>query len=896
MQDFSYANLANLKAIDALYQSYLQNPESVDPSWRHFFEGMTFAQTLSAQGGGESPDLRIHLLIEAYRKFGHLFAQCNPIATQLLQEPKEIQLSSLHFKEEERSNLFPTCGLLPEKMAPLEKIILTLRRTYCAHVGIECTGLESLELQKWIQEQIEPNFPLHLEREELIALFRHLTKAEVFETFLHTKFVGQKRFSLEGCETMIPMLSAMIEHGAILGIEEVVIGMAHRGRLNVLANILNKSYRLIFNEFEDHYVPPQEFEGTGDVKYHKGFEGKLQTAGGRLIPVTLAANPSHLETVDPVVEGIVRAKQELRGKREGKAQVIPLLIHGDASISGQGVVYETLQLSGLNGYSTGGTVHLVVNNQIGFTTLPKDGRSTRYCSEIGRAFGCPVFHVNAEDVKSCVRVAHLAVEIRQKFQCDVIIDLVCYRKYGHNEGDEPTFTQPLEYEVIKSKASIRTLFRNELIAQGVLSEEEASSLESQFKADLQKEMETKPTSVVNQGSQSQEEEPPLTSAVPEEQLRRLSELLCTVPGDLRIHPKVQRLLKERLQMSLGAQELDWGFAETLAYATLLMEKIHVRISGQDVRRGTFSHRHAILVDQVTGQRYFPLSHLSSDQAPFDIFNSPLSEYAVLGFDFGYSLSYQPSLVVWEAQFGDFVNGAQIVIDQYLSSSEQKWGVRSNLTLLLPHGHEGQGPEHTSGRMERFLQLCAQDNLRVCNCSTPAQLFHLLRLQAHTKKRRPLILFTPKALLRHPSCLSPLNRLTSGQFEEVIDDPEPIRNARRVLLCSGKVFYELLEERKKRNCSDIALVRIEQLYPFPKEKIGAILSKYGAKELFWVQEEHRNMGAWEFIHPQLNALLNLEEKVHYIGRTPSAAPAVGSHALHHAQLEEFLHNAFSEKNP
>jgi 2-oxoglutarate dehydrogenase E1 component len=906
-KDFSYANLANLPALEQLYEAYLKDPSSVDLSWRHFFEGMAFAQSampaaLPTAGRKESPDLRVYLLIDAYRKYGHLMAKFNPIATTELREPQELSIEKLGFKKEELDVSFPTVGFLKEQNAPLKNLIEALRKTYCGPIGVEYMGLGNLELEKWIQEQIEPLFPLHLDKEQKIGILHSLNKAELFESFLHTKYVGQKRFSLEGGETMIPMLSAMIERGAEINLFEVVLGMAHRGRLNVLTNILNKSYGHVFREFEDHYTPDL-LEGTGDVKYHKGFVGTLPTPSGKAILVTLVANPSHLEAVDPVVEGIVRAKQELKGNKLHRQEIVPILIHGDAAVAGQGVIYETIQLSRLNGYATGGTLHLIINNQIGFTALPKETRSTLYCSDIAKAFGAPVFHVNAEDPEGCIRVAKLSIELRQKFQCDVFIDLYCYRKYGHNESDEPTFTQPLEYSLIKSKRTIRELFRDRLIKENVLDEQKAQELENEFKQGLQKALESLSATAVEKTvpNEKQSHDSAISSvktATDAKILISLGERICTVPDDFRIHPKIQRLLQERIAMvhaDPNKASIDWGMGELLAYASLLSEKVHVRISGQDVRRGTFSHRHATWVDQVKEQKYFPLSHLSSEQAPFDIFNSSLSEYAALGFDFGYSVAYPKSLVIWEAQFGDFANGAQIIIDQFIASSEQKWAFNSNLTLLLPHAYEGQGPEHSSARVERFLQLAGHENMRIVNCSTPAQLFHLFRAQAHQPIKKPLILFTPKGLLRHPACVSSLNDFSQGGFQEVIDDPISVQNPQKIYFCCGKIYYDLLQERQKRGIPDIALIRIEQLYPFPEAKIKQILQKYPINDrVSWVQEEHSNMGAWEYICPIFNQLLGAKDAVKYIGRDRSASPAAGSHALHKKQLDKIMQIAFEKE--
>ncbi len=894
---FSYAHLANLGTIEELYQKYLNDPTSVESSWKYFFEGVHFASSILPKlpsAKAESPDLRIYLLIDAYRCFGHRMAAFNPLATTVAKEPIELSLERLGFKPEELNASFPTCGFLNQPLAPLSEIIDALKKTYCGTIGIEYMGLGFPEMETWVQEKIEPFFPLEMSSEDKLTILHELNKAELFESFLHTKYVGQKRFSLEGGETLIPMLSALINQGAQLGVNEVVLGMAHRGRLNVLANILNKSYAHIFHEFEDYYTPDLS-EGSGDVKYHKGFMGTLTCRSGREVGVTLVANPSHLEAVDPVVEGIARAKQELKQDKTKTAEVVPILIHGDAALAGQGVVYETLQLSRLNGYTTHGTIHLVVNNQIGFTTLPKDARSTLYCTQVARAFGSPVFHVNAEDPEGCVRAALLAIQIRQKFGCDVFLDLLCYRKYGHNEGDEPFFTQPLEYTLIKAKKSIRTLFREQLIREKVLDEALAAELENRFKADLQQALEHTPGIKDQKKGEAQVQVPEtplsaLSTALSQETLTSLAERLTSIPPDLTCHPKIKRLLHDRLEM-VKTSAIDWGMAENLAYASLVTQGVHLRLSGQDVRRGTFSHRHAVWVDQVKDQKYFPLAHISPTQAPFDAYNSPLSEYAVLGFDFGYSVAYPQSLVIWEAQFGDFANGAQVIIDQFIASSEQKWNLCSNLTLLLPHGYEGQGPEHSSGRIERFLQLAGNHNSRVANCTTPAQFFHLLRAQALNRSKKPLIVFTPKALLRHPQCISATTEFTQGHFQEVLADPTPPSSVKKVLLCSGKVVYDLFQEREKQHRSDVMIIRIEQLYPFPEHALKSLLSGIPPNTpMIWVQEEHQNMGAWDYLHPLLERLFG-HSNIQFVGRERSASPAAGSHALHQKQYEQFITQAF-----
>ncbi len=881
----SLLSFENVKWLEDLFSQYLKNPSTVDPSWRHFFEGMAFGAMFSSSQGAGSPELKIHLLIEAYRQYGHLMARINPLATNQPTRPKELRLDSWGLSDQELDALFPSFGFTPEPEAPLQRIVEALERTYCGTVGVELAGeFDHPKLKTWLQEQIEPNFPLHLDNEERLDILHDLNRAELFETFLHMKFVGQKRFSLEGAETFIPMMRALIERGAALGVEEVAIGMAHRGRLNVLVNILHRSYASLFREFEDHYTS-EEFEGTGDVKYHKGFSGRVSTRTGKEVLVTLAANSSSLESVDPIVEGFVRGKQEVKKET---ACVLPLLVHGDAAIAGQGVVYETLQLCKLRGYSTGGTIHIIINNQIGFTTLPKDGRSTHYCTEIGRAFGAPIFHVNAEDPEGCVRVSKLAIEMRKRFGCDVFIDLNCYRKYGHNESDEPAFTQPIEYTAIRKRRPIREIYTEKLIESQVLSSEQAASLAKEFSDTLHKALETK----AHPPKAKLEEKlspPPVQTGVPSEVLQSLAASFCRLPEGLEPHPKVKKLLQERLIMVQKGEAIDWGMGEHLALATLLHDGIHVRISGQDSRRGTFSHRHAIVVHQTKQESYFPLSHLEGKQALFDIFNSPLSEYGVLGFEFGYSCSHPHSLTIWEAQFGDFANGAQVVIDQYIAASEQKWNLSSNITLLLPHGYEGQGPEHSSARIERFLQLAGEDNLRIANCSTPAQLFHLLRRQALSPQKKPLILFTPKALLRHSQCVSPLSAFVEGSFQEILEEPH-IDQAKRLLFCSGKIYYDLLTERDKQKRDDVSLIRIEQLYPLPKESLRAILKKTNG-DVHWIQEEPSNMGAWEFIRPLFQEILGEKRNLMYIGRERSASPAVGTFAQHAEQLKRILAEAF-----
>ncbi len=896
---FTYMHLSNTDMVEEMHAAFLEDPSSVDASWRYFFEGVEFGsyQKMHAASGQETSDLRIYQLIDAYRTYGHLGASVNPIAAKEIPDVPELTLAALGFTENELNQMFPTCGLLDKELASLTEIIEVLKQTYCGPIGIEYMSRYTKDLEKWLQKQIEPcrarpSFSV----EEKQAILDYLNRSELFEIFLHTKYVGQKRFSLEGGETLIPILDAIIEQGSRLGMDEFVIGMPHRGRLNVLSNIMNKSYSAIFGEFED-YIDPHQIETAGDVKYHKGFSSDIMTRHGNPVHVSLAANPSHLESVDPVVEGTVHAKQRQRGDVE-KKRVVPLLIHGDSSIAGQGVVYETLQFHALPGYSTGGTLHIVVNNQIGFTTLPREYRSSRYSTDIAHAFGFPVFHVNAEDPEGCIFATQLALQIRHLFHIDVFIELNCYRKYGHNESDEPAFTQPLEYQEIRKKKSIREIYRDHLIQEGVVEKEMALEMEKKFKEALHFELDELKLKKQQPGqepfkgvwkdykkaSRSEILESPPTG-VSLKTLQEIGKKLATIPAGFEVHSKLKRLIQNREKMIQGEISLDWAMAEQMAFASLLIEGYPVRLSGQDSQRGTFTQRHCVWVDQSKGERYFPLSNLQEDQGSFTAYNSSLAEFAVLGFEFGYSLAYPSSLVLWEAQFGDFANGGQVIFDQYISATEQKWSRYSGLVALLPHGYEGQGAEHSSARMERFLQMAAESNMQIVYPTTPAQYFHLLRRQALRLLRIPLIVFTPKGLLRHTECISSLQALSSGQFEEVLDDPTEPLDATRLILCAGRVYYDLLPKR----APGTAIIRIEQLYPLHQKKLKQILSKYSkVKKYLWVQEEPSNMGAFSYIEPLIHNL-----KVEYIGRPRSAATATGSHSKHEKELAKILEQAFEE---
>ncbi len=894
------SNLASLQTIEKLYQDYQKNPASVPNDWQSFFKGVDFADLeLTRDAGGKE---RIYLLIDAYRRFGHLFTAINPLRASEKELPEQLKLENLFFDSLDLSQTFPPCGFFDSDVT-LSQMMDKLSDIYCSRIGFEYMHIENMEQVHWIQEQIEPKLQIDASVEDKKFIMEYLNKAELFDSFLNVKYVGQTRFSIEGAETFIPLLAFLLEKGADdLEVDECLIGIAHRGRLNLLANIFRKSYALIFHEFEAHYMP-LTMEGTSDVKYHKGYSSDFETRKGKKVHLHLAANASHLESVDPVVLGQTYAKQILK-KDEEKKRIIPLLIHGDAAISAQGVVYESLGMMHIDGYSVGGTIHVVINNQIGYTTLPEEGRSFRYPTDIAKIFNCPVFHVNAEDPEGCIYAAKLAMEIRARFHTDVFIDLICYRKYGHNEGDDPSFTQPLLYQTIRSKKSPREIYRDTLYSQGVLEKEIAEKYEEEFKNELHKHFEEvskfkdeppKPEEIYGKAWEEFLVDEKILDEIETKcdakKIALIAEKSSELPEGFHLHQKLHKWLEDR--KSKVNQEpkkliIDWALAEHLAFGALLMDQIPVRLSGQDCRRGTFNHRHEVYVDQENGKKYFPLQHLSDNQANFTVYNSILSEFAVMGFEYGYSLSNPKSLTLWEAQYGDFVNGAQIILDQYLTTSEMKWNRRSGLVLLLPHGYEGAGPEHSSARMERFLQLSGHDNIQVVYPSTPAQYFHLLRKQGLRKLRKPLIVFTPKSLLRLPYCASSLQDFTEGSFQEVLDDPTKPK-AKKILLCTGKIYYDLILEREKRSISNIAIIRIEELYPIHTEKLKKIVESYqDISEISWVQEEPENMGAWFHLMPVFSSLFG---KVPcYIGRERSASTASGSHRIFKEQQQKIIDEA------
>ncbi len=851
-------------------------------------------------------------LINAYRVRGHLIADLDPLGAEPSYHPElDPETYGLTIWDLDREFLTGTLSEAigeggPKHVASLREILETLRETYCGKIGCEYMNIQVPEQKRWLQQRMEPeanHWPLP--NETRIRTLKNLVAAEAFEHFLHSRYVGQKRFALEGGETALAILAEILERACEHNVHEVVIGMAHRGRLNILANVIGKDLKKIFSEFEGE-IDPASTQGSGDVKYHLGATGVVRCANGKEIVASVSPNPSHLEAVDPVVEGIVRPKQDRLGdvRRE---RVIPVLVHGDAAFAGQGVVAETLNLSQLDGYATGGTIHLVINNQIGFTTLPDEARSTPYSTDVARGVQAPIFHLNGDDPDAAIRVVEIAFDYRQQFKKDVVIDMICYRRHGHNEGDDPSYTQPILYRKIKEHPPVSVLYGERLVREGILATEEVEAMRKAA---------AKTFSDAYEAAQAGAEHYDLQelSAVPYEEIgnfcprtsvnhqviERVVRAMTHFPESFHLHPKLRGFVDRRLEAIQKEGPIDWAFGEALAFGTLVLEGTPVRLSGQDSSRGTFSQRHLAFHDSETGKRYIPLQHVAPDQGRFDVFDSSLSEYAVLGFEFGYSVADPLTLVIWEAQFGDFVNGAQIMIDQFIASAESKWGQPSGLVMLLPHGYEGQGPEHSSARIERFLTLCAENNLIVANCTTPAQYFHLLRRQmygGHDRRgtRKPLVIFTPKSLLRHPHAVSTIHDFTSGGFVEILGDSAAADAARvsRVVFCSGKLYYDLLAEREKRQAGHVALLRVEQLYPFAANQARDLLARYPATaEVVWAQEEPRNMGPWRFIQEHLDPLLEPSREVRYVGRPESASPAAGSGRRHQQEQAEIITDALT----
>ena len=927
---------ANASAVERLYEQYLADPGSVPDGWRDYFESMgdpdaeivhskiredllaeastgrRFGKVSTRTSGkpvtsGEK-QAAVARLIQVYSLRGHQIADLDPLGIMDRRVPGVLKLDYLGLTEADMDTEFSTGGLAGtgnERMK-LRDILDLLKSIYCGKIGAEFAHVSRARERLWLRRRFEEGAASDtLSDEERLSTLEQLTGAEGIERYLHTRYVGQKRFSLEGGESLIPMLDDIIQQGGASGIREIVIGMAHRGRINVLVNVFGKSPEELFEEFEGNY-DLDELTGSGDVKYHKGYSADMKTPGGN-VHIALAFNPSHLEIVNPVVEGSVRARQQRRGDTE-RQEVLPVLVHGDAAFAGQGVVTETFQMSQVTGFRTGGTVHIVVNNQIGFTiSRPSDARSTDYCSDVAKMIEAPVFHVNGDDPEAVIFVTRLALEYRQKFKKDVVIDLVCYRRHGHNEADEPSATQPIMYSRIKSHETTRNLYAKRLEEAGIIGASTATELQDIYRDRLDRGEPVPKSSLGMIGNEfttdwepflNTEWDDPVDTTISPATVSYLSEAITQIPADVKLHGRVQRIMDDRAKMAAGEMSMDWGFAETMAYASLLVEGHEVRLVGQDSGRGTFFHRHAVLHNQLNNREYTPLEHLVKKPNAFRVIDSFLSEEAVLGFEYGYASTAPDTLVIWEGQFGDFANGAQVVIDQFISSGESKWGRLCGLTMFLPHGYEGQGPEHSSARLERFLQLCAEHNMQVCVPSTPAQMFHMLRRQHVRNFRKPLIVLTPKSLLRHKMSVSPLDELSTGRFELVIPEIEAIttKKTRRLVFCSGKVYFDLLEAREVHGIADIAIIRIEQLYPFPIQEYAELIEQYShVDEIIWCQEEPLNQGAWYQIKHRLQEPLKDSQQLYYSGRPGAAAPASGIFKVHLQQQQALVEAALDIKS-
>jgi len=903
MDKFSYLSNVDTVSVEEMYRKYREDPLSVEHSWRKFFEGFEFARTtfgdVSVASEQVEKEFRVINLINGYRARGHLFTKTNPVRVRRKYSPT-LALENFGLDDADLDTVFQAGSEIGIGAATLRDIVQHLQETYCESVGAEFRYIRNPGEVQWLQERMETSRNrIEFTPGEKKHILFHLNQAVGFEQFMHKKFVGQKRFSLEGVEGIIPALDAIVERGAELGIEEFVIGMSHRGRLNVLANVLKKSFHKIFTEF--HGESAADMFHHGDVKYHLGYSVEKVAHTGRPVKLRVEANPSHLEAIDPVVEGIVRAKID-HDYDDDISKVAPILIHGDAAIAGQGVVYEVIQMSLLDAYKTGGSIHVVLNNQVGFTTNYLEGRSSTYCTDVAKVTLSPVFHVNGDDVEALVYAIMLAIEYRQKFHKDVFIDLLGYRKYGHNEGDEPRFTQPLLYSTIEKHPNPRDIYAKKLITDSVVDETYVQKIEGEFKQYLEGELQKAKTDAaplkfeytgkfagLRTPTYRDFHESPVTG-VREEDLLRVAEKIVEIPSDKKFFRKIERLFNDRRKMTFENRKLDWAMGELLAYGTLVDEGHPVRIAGQDTRRGTFSHRHAVVTLEESEETYTPLKHIRTNQAPFQIYNSLLSEYAAMGFEYGYSMGVPNGLTIWEAQFGDFSDGAQVIIDEFLASAEAKWGRINGLVLYLPHGFEGQGPDHSSARLERFLQLSAENNWQIANCTTPASLFHILRRQLARPFRRPLIMMTPKSLLRHPMCVSNLEELTDGRaFRAVLDDPDADpHKVTRVIFCSGKVYYDLLAEKLKNGRDNVAIVRIEELYPIPIEGVTGIARKYrSAEQMLWVQEEPGNMGAWPFISRKFSRF-----KLKVVARRESSSPATAYLGLHKFEQASVVERAFA----
>ena len=925
----SLVNAFNAGLLDETYERWQRDPASVDATWSAFFEGFELGASPAAKAkpapaaptaeqaetgefpipaipAGMRPELplqtRVDGLVYAYRTLGHTIAQLDPLSDARPEQPL-LGLRELGFSEKDLDLVVASKFFRGGETMTLRELIAALQGIYCSSIGVEFMHIQNPRVRNWIRDRLESR-PLEksIPATTQKAILRELLEAESFEHFLHTRYVGQKRFSLEGGESLMVILQTLLEDSPRHGVEEIVMGMAHRGRLTVLANFLRKSLRVLFSEFTENYIP-EMVGGDGDVKYHLGYQSKRTTGSGKEVEIRLASNPSHLEAADPVVEGAARARQRVLGDMVERTKVLPLLIHGDAAFAGQGMVAEVLNLSQLQGYRVGGTVHVIINNQIGFTTLPADARSSAYATDVAKMIEAPIFHVNGDDPLAVLFVTELAFAFRQQFHRDTVIDMLCYRRYGHNEGDEPNFTQPDLYARIDKHPSVGKIFTRRLVDSGILTDDEAAALDDEYQKKLETTLEevrkaaAEPVHSLSESTaifQPAYSHEPVETAVPKRELDRVVHALTHVPEGFHVLPKLQRLLLDRrAKAHASGGPYDWAFAESLAFGSLLLEGIPVRLSGQDSQRGTFSQRHAVLYDAETRARYAPLKHLSEDQAQFCNYNSLLSEAAVLGFDYGYSLHFPTMLCIWEAQFGDFANGAQVIIDQFIAAAESKWQRPSGIVLLLPHGYEGQGPEHSSGRIERYLQLCAEDNIQVADPTTPAQYFHLLRRQMKRPFRKPLIVMTPKSLLRAEACVSSIADFTKGRFHEIL--PGPLlgtpEQVERVIFCTGKVYYDLLAYRQTENRTDTALIRVEQLYPLHEAALKEAVAPFAnAKKFIWCQEEPRNMGAWSFISPRLAAILHTH--LTYAGRGEAASTAVGALALHKMEQRQLVEEAFT----
>jgi 2-oxoglutarate dehydrogenase E1 component len=904
MDKFSLVGNQEISAVEELYRNYLENPANVEQSWRNFFEGFELArksyrdeELVSADESRIQKEFNIINLITGYRQRGHLFTRTNPVRKRRTYAPT-LDYKNFGLEESDLNTIFHAGKEIGIGNATLKEIITHLEATYCESIGAEFLYMRQPELIDWLRIRMERSKNSeYFTPEQQKHIFYHLNIAVGFENFIHRKFVGAKRFSLEGTEALIPALDAIIVHGASLGIREFVVGMAHRGRLNVLANILEKPYKNIFKEF--YATDYEEGISLGDVKYHLGFENTVTTDNGEIVKLSLIPNPSHLETVSSLAEGMVRARID-HDYDSDFGKIAPIIIHGDAAIAGQGIVYEIVQMSQLPGYKTGGTLHLVVNNQVGFTTDYLEARSSTYCTDVAKVTRSPVFHVNGDDVEALIFTVKLALEFRQHFKSDVFIDILSYRKYGHNEGDEPRFTQPHLYKIIAGHPNPRDIYARKLIERGILSQIDVEQEITRFDTQLEENYEASKlidklnikNFLVDEYKSYRFPDPceiyEVPTAVSETELISLAEKINSLPADKKFFSKIVKLMEERSQM-ISNNKVDWALGELLAYASLLKEGYPVRLSGQDARRGTFSHRHSALVLEDTGETYFPLEHITPDQASFSVLNSPLNEYGVMGFEYGYSMAFPKGLTIWEGQFGDFANVAQVIFDQYISSAGEKWGMMNGLVLFLPHGYEGQGPEHSSARIERYLSLCSNYNLHVVVPTTPANLFHLLRRQVIGNVRIPMIVFTPKSLLRHPKVVSSLDKLTRGGFEKFIEDKEVEKGKAEVVVFTfGKIYFELIERREKLGKMDVAIHRIEQLSPFPSEEVREIIySNNQAKRFLWVQDEPANMGAWPYLfrkYPELNLEL--------VSRPESASPAAGLVEKHKKRLERIMDSVFN----